>query len=308
MNILQKKGLAVVTGGAGFIGSHLTDTLLEAGYAVRIVDNFAATRCEERINTEAELIEADVRDTEKMKDVCRGARFVFHLAALPRVQDSLDHPLLTHDVNVTGALSMLLAAHAGGVEKFLFASSAAVYGNQTHLPICEDVPLAPESPYGLHKQMVEEYLALFAKLFALPSVALRLFNIYGSRFDPSGPYALVVGKFLEAKKEGKPATIFGNGSHTRDYVHVHDVAHAFLLAAEYTVPRVQADVYNVGTGMETSVAKLAEILGCETEHASERIELARSRADISRATKELGWVPGIPITQGLSELMAAYLS
>lgn len=308
MNTHQGKGLAVVTGGAGFIGSHLTDTLLKAGYGVRVVDNFAAPRREERVNKEAELIEADVRDTEKMKDVCRGARFVFHLAALPRVQDSIDRPLETHDVNVTGTLSVLIAAHVGGVEKFLCASSAAVYGNQTHLPIREDVPLAPESPYGLHKQMTEEYLALFAKLFSLPSVALRLFNVYGARFDPSGPYALVVGKFLEAKKAGTAATLFGDGSHTRDYVHVHDVARAFLRAAEHATPGVQADIYNIGTGVETSVATLAEMLGCEIERAPERIELARSRADISRATKELDWVPEIPITKGLSDLAASYLS
>lgn len=295
--------MVVVTGGAGFIGSHLTDALLVAGYSVRVVDNFAAGRREACINKDAELIEADVRDTEKMKTVFSGARFIFHLAALPRVQDSIEMPLETHAVNVSGALSAIEAARSAGTEKFIFASSAAVYGNQDITPISEEVRPMPESPYGLHKYMVEEYLELWEKRFDFHSVSLRLFNVYGARFDPEGPYALVVGKFLKAKQEGKPCTIFGDGSHTRDYVAVTDVARACVRAAECaSVP--DARICNIGTGRETSVHALADMIGCSIEYAPPRIELARSCADIARAKRVLGWEPKIPIEQGLKELLS----
>lgn len=292
----------VVTGGAGFIGSHVVEALLAQGYAVRVVDNFAAPRREECIHAEAELVEADVRDTDAMRRAFQGAFGVCHLAALPRVQDSLDHPLETHDVNVTGALSVIIAAHEAGVSQFVFASSAAVYGNREELPMTEDTPCAPVSPYGLHKRLVEEYLALWAVLYGFSSISLRLFNVYGAHFDPTGPYALVIGKFLQAKAAGEPCTIFGDGTHTRDYVFAPDVADAFVRALERE-PLGHADVINIGTGTETSVNDIARIIGCVSTYAAPRIEPARSCAAITRAKTILSWEPRTTMANGLRSLL-----
>jgi|SRR3989344_3638441 len=276
---------AVVTGGAGFIGSHLCEALRRDGYKVVSVD----------IKTGD-----DVRDTEKMKKLFVGAQYVFHLAALPRVQYSIEYPLETHDTNVNGTLNVLLAARDCGVKRVVFSSSAAVYGDQKVMPLREDMPALPKSPYALHKYIGEGYCALFSELYGLSTVCLRYSNVYGPGADPNGAYALVVAKFLQQKHAGIPLTICGTGENTRDYVAVEDVARANLLAATSTIGR--GEIINIGSGRETSVNAVASLIGGAVEHVEARLEPIRSVADITRAKNILGWEPQITFEEGIDEL------
>lgn len=281
------QNITVVTGGAGFIGSHLVDLLLTQGYIVRVVDSLIAGK-RECVPAAATFFEADIRDAEVLKEAFAGAQLVFHLAALPRVQDTIEHPTETHDVNVTGTLRV-------------FASSAAIYGDNQHIPLREEEPPEPLSPYALHKLVSEQYLRLYSKIFDLPAVSLRFFNVYGPRLDPEGPYALVIGRFLKLHKEGKPLTIVGDGEQTRDYVHVSDVVRALLSAAESDTVG-EGEVINVGTGVATSVNALAGHFGGEKAYLPPRLEPRASVADISRAKELLGWEPSISLVDGIVEL------
>jgi len=290
----------VVTGGAGFIGSHLVDALLARGFEVSVIDNFAAGKKDDRINPKATYHEADIKDLATVGPILTGAEYVFHLAALPRVQDSIDHPLETFEVNVGGTLALLHAAVGAKVKKFVLASSAAVYGDQAAMPLRETMVPTPKSPYGLHKQIGEEACRLWSDIYGLPTIALRFFNVYGSRFDPEGAYALVVGKFLTLRKAGKPLTVAGDGTSTRDYVHVSDVVAALIMAAESSQGKGEA--VNVATGKETSVNDLAHLIGGSTEPAPARLEPARSVADISKAKSVLGWEPTVTLDEGIAAL------
>ena len=294
------QNITVVTGGAGFIGSHLVDLLLTQGYIVRVVDSLIAGK-RECVPAAATFFEADIRDAEVLKEAFAGAQLVFHLAALPRVQDTIEHPTETHDVNVTGTLRVLEAARASGAKRVVFASSAAIYGDNQHIPLREEEPPEPLSPYALHKLVSEQYLRLYSKIFDLPAVSLRFFNVYGPRLDPEGPYALVIGRFLKLHKEGKPLTIVGDGEQTRDYVHVSDVVRALLSAAESDTVG-EGEVINVGTGVATSVNALAGHFGGEKAYLPPRLEPRASVADISRAKELLGWEPSISLVDGIVEL------
>lgn len=280
------KQKSVVTGGAGFIGTHLCAALRRDGYEVLSVD----------IKTGD-----DVRDTDKMRRLFAGAQYVFHLAALPRVQDSIECPQETHSSNVDGTLSVLLAARDCGVKKVVFSSSAAVYGDQERMPLKENLPAVPKSPYALHKHMGEQYCKLFSELYSLPTVSLRYFNVYGPGADPNGAYALVVAKFLHQKKNGEPLTIAGDGTNTRDYVSVHDVVRANLLVASSEEVE-KGEVINIGSGHETSVNDIAVLIGGPTEYVEPRIEPARSVADIKQAKRLLGWEPQMSLEEGIGEL------
>lgn len=294
------KQKAVVTGGAGFIGSHLVDELFQRGYQVTVVDNLiASTR--ERVPEAATFFRVDVRDAAALLGACDGANVIFHLAALPRVEDSIQRPVETHEVNVTGTLNVLTAAKALGVKRIVLASSAAVYGNTQAAMLTEDLPASPTSPYGLHKYASEQYLSLFSSLYGLSTISLRFFNVYGPRLDPDGPYALVVGRFLKLRKEGKPLTIVGDGKQTRDFVHVRDVVRGLISAAES--PHLdQSETINIGTGHGTSVNELADLLGGEREYLPPRIEPRTSCADIFRAKALLGWEPAIALADGIAEM------
>ncbi len=279
---------AVVTGGAGFIGIHLCEYLRNGGYDVVSVD----------IKTGD-----DVRDTEKIKKLFAGAQYVFHLAALPRVQYSVEHPQKTHDVNINGTLSVLLAARDCGVKRVVFSSSVAVYGDQEVMPLREDMPAQPKSPYGLHKYVGESYCKLFSELYGLSTVCLRYSNVYGPGADPDGAYALVVAKFIRQKQAGAALTICGTGENTRDYVAVEDVVRANIVAAASgSVGR--AEIINIGSGKETSVNDIARLVGGAVEHVEARIEPARSVADITRAKKLLGWEPEIFLEDGVAVMMS----
>lgn len=292
----------VVTGGAGFIGSHLVDGLLARGFEVHTIDDYAAGKRDDRLHSKAIHHAASITDYAALTPILAGAQYVFHLAALPRVQDSIDHPLETFAANVTGTLTLLQAAKEAKVGKVIFASSAAVYGDLATMPLREDMQVLPKSPYGLHKKMGEDACRLWSDIYNLPTVSLRFFNVYGSRFDPQGAYALVVGKFLSLRKEGKPLSIAGDGSHTRDYVHVSDVSAALIAAAESNC--THGEVFNVATGKETSVKDLANLIGGPTEAAPERLEPARCVADISKIREVLKWEPKTTLEDGIAALKA----
>lgn len=291
---------AVVTGGAGFVGSHLADLLVTEGYTVEVVDTLVGGK-REHVNPKATLHEVDVRDYEKLVDIMNGAEFVFHLAALPRVQYSIDYPEETNAVNIGGTLSVLRAAHKAGVKRVVYAASSSAYGNQPTLPLSEDMKADPLSPYGLQKYVGELYAKVFADVYGLPTVSVRFFNVYGPRLDPEGAYALVIGKFLKQKKDGVPLTITGDGEQTRDFTHISDIVRGTLLAA--TSEKVgKGEVINLGRGKEATVNKVAELIGGPTAYIPPRIEPRHTRADVRLAKELLGWEPKVSLEEGIAEL------
>lgn len=296
----------VVTGGAGFIGSNLVAELVSRGFEVHIVDNFLGGKIDSRINPQAALHEVDIRDIEQLKKIFQGATYVFHLAALPRVQGSIDDSVFTNDVNVNGTLAVLEAARHAQVQKIIFSSSAAVYGDHETMPLVENFDARPKSPYGLHKYIGEHMCKLWSELYGIPTTSLRYFNVYGPNFDPGGAYALVVGKFIDLYAQGKPLTIAGDGGNTRDYVHVFDVVRANILAAESTNVKA-GEVINIGTGSEVSVNDIAKLIGGPVEHVAPRIEPFRVVANNTRAKELLQWEPSIAFEKGIEELKRSYV-
>jgi UDP-glucose 4-epimerase len=300
----------VVTGGAGFIGSNLVDALVERGFEthsidqgveVHVIDNYAGGKREDRINPKATYHDADVRDYEKIAPIIAGAKYVFHEAALPRVQFSIEHPQETFSVNVDGFVSILRAAHEGGVSRVVYAASSSAYGDQVTMPLAEDLPAMPKSPYGLQKYIGELSCKLWSDVYGLSTVSLRYFNVYGPKFDPEGAYALVIGKFLKQKKEGTPLTITGDGTQTRDFTHVADIVRANLLAAESTNVG-KGEVINIGAGRNVSVNDLAAMIGGERVHVEPRLEPHDTLADNRNAKELLGWEPTIRLEEGIAEL------
>jgi nucleoside-diphosphate-sugar epimerase len=295
----------LITGGAGFIGTNLAKSLLAEGYQVISYDNYAGGKITERFQTGVEYIEGDIRDVQKLTDLCksRGVAGIFHLAALPRVLFSVEHPSETHDVNVNGTLHVLLAARDSGVKRVVFATSSAAYGPQPEGPFKEDgVIKKPLSPYALHKLIGEEYCRIFSELYGLETVSLCYFNVYGPYFDPEGAYALVIGRFLKLRQEGKPLTIRGNGEMRRDYTHVSDVARANLLAmTKDTVGK--GEVINIGFGHPYSVNELAAMIGGPTVEVPVLPgEMPFTHADNSKAQRLLGWKPVINLPDGVAQL------
>jgi len=294
------KEKVVVTGGAGFIGSHIADALVGGGYDVHVIDTLIAGK-REHLPTAATLHEVDVTDTDAIRPIITGAKAVFHEAALPRVQFSIDEPFESHRANVDGTLSVLIAAREGRAGKVIFAASSSAYGNQETLPLHEGLPPTPVNPYGLHKYIGEEYMKLFAGLYGLPTVSLRYFNVYGPRLDPEGPYALVIGRFLKQMQHKEPVTILGDGEQTRDFTHVRDIVRANLLALERPVGK--GEVINIGSGRSVTVNQLADLFGAsERISLPPRVEARHSRADITRAKELLGWEPEVEFEEGVREL------
>jgi len=290
----------IVTGGAGFIGSNLVDALIEKGYEVHVVDNLVAGK-RENVHTKAVLHEIDIRDLKKLQEVMTGAKYVFHLAALPRVQFSIENPIETNDVNVGGTLNVLKAAKDAGVSKVVYSASSSAYGDQIEMPLREDMPANPKSPYGLHKYIGELYCKLFSDIYGLPTVSFRYFNAYGPRLDPNGAYALVIGLFLRLRKEGKSLTITGDGMQTRDFTHVKDIVRANILAAESDAVG-KGEVINIGAGENHTILELAKLIGGEIEYIAPRLEPHDTLADISLAKKLLGWEPTVSFKDGIAEL------
>ncbi|TSC69804.1 MAG: NAD-dependent epimerase/dehydratase [Parcubacteria group bacterium Gr01-1014_49] len=290
----------VVTGGAGFIGSHLVATLLREGYSVAVVDNLSGGK-RENVPEDAAFFEQDVNDTPALTEVMAGAEFVFHLAALPRVQYSIERPIETNHANVDGTVSVLKAAKDAGVKRVIFSASSSAYGDQDIMPLTEDLPASPKSPYGLHKYIGELYCRLWSDVYGLSTVSLRYFNVYGPGASSEGAYALVIAKFLKQRAEGKPMTITGTGSQTRDFTHVHDVVRANILAAR-SQKVGNGEVINIGAGRNASVARVAELIGGPIEHIAPRLEPRDTLADNSRARELLGWEPSVSREDGIAEL------
>ncbi|MBD3311269.1 MAG: NAD-dependent epimerase/dehydratase family protein [Candidatus Magasanikbacteria bacterium] len=294
----------LVTGGAGFIGTNLVKKLLSDGHKVRVIDNYAGGKKEERIQPGAEYIEGDIRDEADLEKACSGGiDGIFHLAALPRVTYSVEKPWETHDVNVNGTLKLLLAAKEHGIKRLVFSSSSSTYGAEEKELLSEDDKIKkPISPYALHKLIGEHYCRLFSELYDLQTVSLIYFNVYGPYFDPDGAYALVIGKFLKQIKEGKPMTVCGDGEYYRDYTHVDDVVKANILAM--TNDNVgKGETINIGNGKPTTVNELVSIIGGPHEFIPPRPGDPRfSGADNTKAKKLLGWEPTIKLEDGIAEL------
>jgi UDP-glucose 4-epimerase len=294
---------ALVTGGAGFIGSHLVDALLERGAEVAVVDDLSTGR-RERVPDAARLHVADIAEPAAIAPIFDAERpeVVFHLAGQVDVRVSIADPVRDARLNIAGTASVLEAArHAGAGRVLLASTGGALYGETDLLPTPETAPLAPFSPYGASKAAAESYCGLYTRLHGLSTVALRFGNVYGPRQDPDGE-AGVIAIFAGAAVEGRPVTVFGDGTQTRDYVYVGDVAEGFLAAAgtEHT------GAINIGTGVETSLLDLVEALDVEPQFSPARAgEVSRSCLDVSRAAELLGWEADVPLADGLNRTVAA---
>lgn len=289
----------IVVGGAGFIGSNLVDELIRRGDKVVVIDDLSTGK-KENINPEAEFHKIDARDLKKIKPLFFNADYVFHLAALSNVQFSIDNPAESNDVNLNATLNVLIAARDSGVKKVVYSASAAAYGNQEEEKWHEGMQADLLSPYGLQKYVGELYCGLFSKLYGLPTVGLRYFNVFGKRQNLDGAYAPVVGIFVKKRLEGKPMIIFGDGKQTRDFISVIDVVQANILAAESERVGV-GEIINIGSGKSYSVNELAKMVGGPIEKMSPRIEVKKSLADNSLAKKLLGWKPTVDLSEWLEE-------
>lgn len=296
----------VVTGGDGFIGSHLVDALITMGHAVTVVDTLEVNGGR-YINSSAALEKISVKSPD-LPRVFSGAQCVFHLAALPRIQPSIVDPARFHDVNVNGTFNVLMAAKEAGVKRVIYSASSSVYGDQETLPLHEGMKPCPKNPYALQKLVGEMYCALFSELYGLHTVSLRYFNVYGPRQPESGAYATVIGIFLRQWLEKEPLTIVPDGRQTRDFTHVKDIVRANILAME--TDRVgRGEVINIGTGMEYSILEVADFFGGEKKWAPERRgEARRTCADVRKAKELLGWEPTTTLPKGIRDLRVMALS
>ncbi|MCB9531418.1 MAG: SDR family NAD(P)-dependent oxidoreductase [Myxococcales bacterium] len=303
----------VITGGAGFIGSHLATDLVGAGFDVVCFDSLATGYASNlaHLGTDVRLVVGDVRDADAVAAAVSGARWVLHHAAMVSVPESVSSPRECHDVNATGTLNVLEAAARSGVECVTFAASAAAYGTNPTLPKVETMAPEPISPYAATKLLGEHYCATWSAAYGVPCVALRYFNIYGERQDPTGAYAAVISKFLERMGAGLHPVVFGDGLQSRDFCHVSNVVRANRAALERGASATGAPI-NVGTGTSITlldlVAALNRVLGTafEPEHREERAgDVRHSLADISRARAVLGYSPETTLDEGLRRLAAS---
>ena len=302
----------LVTGGAGFIGSHLVDELMSRDFDVVVLDDLSGGK---RDNLSRHLgkpsfclVEGDIRNRDDVKKALDGVDAVFHLAAIVSVDFSVKNPLLVNEVNIDGSLNVLRESLKAGVKRFVYASSCAVYGDPVHLPVSEQHPTKPMSPYAVTKLAAEHYCRVFYEAYGLETVCLRFFNVYGSR-QGKGPYSGVISQFIEQLKQGKPPVIFGDGTQTRDFVHVDDVVDATLRALNRK--ECAGNVINAGSGKETSIKELANILirlfgvrGIRPKCSAPRTgDIRRSCADLSKAEGLLGYRPKFSLERGLRKLL-----
>ncbi len=296
----------LITGGAGFIGSHITHALLAQGADVRILDNFSSGKRENLKGLEVELIEGDLRDSSKVTQAVKGMDIIFHEAAFVSVPESMEKPQECLDVNVTGTSLLFEAARKAGVKRVVIASSAAVYGDSTAMPLVENTPLKQLSPYATSKRIDEMYAELFTNQFGLEVAALRYFNVYGPRQRPDSMYAAAVPIFIRRILDNKPITIFGDGGQSRDLVNVRDVVQANLLASQH--PAAPGQIFNVCTGIETRLLDLLDILyeifpdAPKHVHAEPRAgDIYRSIGTPKKAMDTLGFKPQVTLAEGVKE-------
>jgi UDP-glucose 4-epimerase len=297
--------IAVVTGGAGFIGSHMVDLLVDRGYTVRVIDNLVGGReanlAQHKHNRDVVFEETDIRGCEPGNALFKGADYVFHFAGIGDIVPSIERPIEYMSVNVQGTVHMLECAREAGVRKFVYAASSSCYGLAA-TPTREDHPIAPQYPYALSKYQGEQATLHWHQVYKLPANSIRIFNAYGTRSRTSGAYGAVFGVFLRQKIAGTPFTVVGDGTQTRDFVYVTDIADAFLLAAE--TPK-SGEVWNVGAGNPQSVNRLVELLGGPAVHIPRRPgEPDCTFADIAKIRRNLGWVPKVPFEAGVARTVA----
>lgn len=308
----------LVTGGAGFIGSHVVDGLLSRGHSVVVLDDFSSGREENlahhRGNADLTLYRNSVLDELNELFETERPSAVLHLAALPGVQFSIKNPLMAHRVNVNGTLNMLEYCRKFGVKRFVFSSSSSVYGQQTRLPLKERMTSRPISPYALQKLEGEQYCRLYRTIYGLETICFRYFNIFGPRQNPNGDYAGLIPKFIRLISDNQAPTIFGDGKQTRDFTHVSAAVGANLLAVETTSRDCFGEVFNVGAGRNVSVnevtQKLFRLAGKNPAviHAPAVLEPRNSRADVSKIRRRLGWNASAPFEDGLRETFAHFVS
>jgi len=299
----------LVTGGAGFIGSHLDERLLTSGFSVRVLDNLSTGKRDNLPrHPSLEFIEGDIRDQAVVEKAVDGVEAIVHLAAVASVQASVDDPQGTHASNFDGTLNLLEAAHRVGVKRFLYASSAAVYGDEARPPVSEEVALDPLTPYAADKLAGEYYLSFYYRKFGLQTTAFRFFNIYGPRQDPSSPYSGVISIFVDRLRSRTPVTIFGDGLQTRDFVYVSDLTDLLVQAIEE--PATFGKAMNIGRGVECSLLELLDTLEqlsdrkIERRHEAARMgDILRSCADTARLKALMGGVPTTTMKDGLAELL-----
>jgi UDP-glucose 4-epimerase len=304
---------ALVTGGAGFIGSHLVDRLVRDGWRVRVLDDFSSGR---EANLAAageavELVRGDVCDAGVLGECARGADVIFHQAAVASVPRSVAEPVRTHEVNATGTLLVLEAARRAGVRRVVFAASSAAYGDSPELPKVETMPPSPLSPYALQKWMGEAYCGLYAGLYGLETVALRYFNVFGPRQDPKSEYAAVVPRFVTACLAGEAPVVYGDGEQTRDFTFVADAVHANVLAAD--APGASGAMVNVAGGRRVSLNEIlrlvAELTGAELRpryEAARAGDVRDSVADLAHARAVLGFEPRVDLREGLRRTIESF--
>jgi nucleoside-diphosphate-sugar epimerase len=300
--------LYLVTGGAGFIGSHLAETLLKRGDRVRIVDNFSSGK-HANVQPGAEVVEGDLADVGVAARAVAGCDFVLHQAAVPSVPRSVDDPLGTHRANVEGTMQLLVAARDAGIKRLVFAGSSSTYGNSPVLPKREDMRPAPMTPYALQKHIGEQYCQLFTSLYGLETVTTRYFNVFGPRQAPDSQYSGVISLFIKALLAGQPPVIHGDGRQTRDFTYVSNVVDGVLRAA--TAEKVAGEVINIATGGRISLLELVRalqlIMGTNvapTFSPARHGDVKDSQADIFKARKMLAYEPTVPFEEGLRNTVA----
>ncbi len=315
----------LVTGGAGFIGSHLCDALIAAGHRVRCMDNFATSHRRNLIQLEDNaaftLLEGDVRSYADCERAVADVDVVLHLAALGSVPRSISEPLRSHETNLTGFLNMLEASRLSGVQRFVYASSSSVYGDSPRLPKVEEDTGRPLSPYAVTKATNETYAGLYTRLHGLNTIGLRFFNVFGERQDPEGPYAAAIPRFIKAFLHHRPPLIHGDGLQTRDFTYVGNAVHAVMCAMNTPDPRAKGEVFNVAYGARTTLLELVDnlrtalsaidpaIAAIPVEHVPERVgDIRDSLADITKARALLSYAPAYDLRGGLERAVPWYVA
>lgn len=305
MKKTTKKKICVL-GGAGFLGSHIVDRLIAEDHKVVVMDNLSSGK-RENVNKEADFGKADILNYSELLTCMNGCDTVFHLAAIPRVRYSEEHPMETHEANVTGTLNVLLAAKEAGIKKIVFASTSAIYGDMGK----DRYEQIPQSPYAIQKKLCEEYMMFYSRKFEIPIYALRIFNAYGTRCNPDSEYSLVIPKFIKKIKAGETIEIYGNGNQSRDFVHVSDIADAFVKCMNHNNKETEYWYNNIdiGTGKDTSINQLISILSNELGEIKIKFvepkpcEARRTIADLHPAQVVIRWKPKKLLIDGIKEMI-----
>lgn len=304
----------LVTGGCGFIGSHLVEALVQKGECVRVFDNCSTGKVENiaHLKDQIEFIDGDLRELKAVHQAVAGVDYVFHQGARPSVARSVADPILSNNVNINGTLNLLVAARDAGIKRVVYAASSSAYGNTPTLPRSETLSPQPASPYAITKYVGECYCRVFTQVFGLETVALRYFNIFGPRQDPTSQYSAVIPKFIHAYLHGDSPTIEGDGEQSRDFTYIANAVHANLLACH--AEGVAGEVFNIGCGQQTSINRLASLIGEMMEADAQPVytssrpgDVRHSRADIYKAQQLLGYEPKVELKAGLRQTIDWFL-